>query len=135
MKTVIVFSVITTLIILNSGWNEGVKRKITSVEPEEPAGTCGNYSPETRGSAIFKAKCATCHSLDRDGTGPALKNVKNRLPRNSNYLELFVRNEDSLIKANDPYALKISKSRVPDYRHNYSKISKEDWEELENYLK
>ena len=137
MRTVLFFTLVSVIIVLRFDWNGWQpKRNNYAVESEEPIGTCGNYydSP-IKQPLVFKEKCATCHALERDGTGPALVDVIYRIPGGIKYLELFLRNEDSLIKAKDRYAIDISESRAIDWHHNYKEIPPEDWEELVKYFR
>jgi cytochrome c2 len=39
-----------------------------------------NQSLAADGAALFKANCASCHKIDKDFTGPALKGWKDRVP-------------------------------------------------------
>ncbi|TCK67591.1 quinol:cytochrome c oxidoreductase pentaheme cytochrome subunit [Winogradskyella wandonensis] len=63
------------------------------------------------GKSLFNAQCAACHKLDRKMTGPALRNVEARLYEEEGldreWLNKWIRNSSALIKAGDPYAVKI----------------------------
>lgn len=59
-----------------------------------------------KGSNLFKGNCAACHKPDRDMTGPALQGLLSRAPQPAiEWYLAFMQNEDSLIKAGDPYTL------------------------------
>ncbi len=63
-----------------------------------------------KGKQIFNQNCASCHSLDRKGTGPALRNVAARLEEeglDSEWIYAWVKNSAGLIKSGDSYANKI----------------------------
>ncbi|MBL7985685.1 MAG: c-type cytochrome [Flavobacteriales bacterium] len=63
------------------------------------------------GERIFKGLCASCHKLDKHMTGPALKGILDRAPQPSlKWLRTFLTNEDSLVKAEDPYTLSMRRS-------------------------
>ena len=65
------------------------------------------------GGAIFKAKCATCHSPFKDGTGPALFEVRKRWEAGKageGAIYLWVANQNAAA-ASDAYAKKIFDSR------------------------
>ncbi|MDC1310793.1 c-type cytochrome, partial [Flavobacteriaceae bacterium] len=57
------------------------------------------------------SNCAACHKLDKKMTGPALRNVENRLLEDEGldreWLYKWIRNSSSLIKSGDAYANKI----------------------------
>ena len=63
------------------------------------------------GKAIFNQNCAACHSLDRKMTGPALRNVEQRLADDEGldreWLYAWIRNSPAMIKSGDAYANKI----------------------------
>jgi hypothetical protein len=107
------------------------KQQSVCVTPD-PIPICGNVNSVSE-PAIFKAKCTTCHMLYKNSTGPKLHNVYNHLP-NEEWFELFVRNEDSLIKVNDKYARKIQKWSPVDGNHNFKEISDKQMSEIKEYL-
>ncbi|MEJ6792235.1 MAG: c-type cytochrome [Lacinutrix sp.] len=63
------------------------------------------------GKALFNANCASCHKLDKKMTGPALRNVEQRLADTEGldreWLYAWIRNSAGLIKSGDAYANKI----------------------------
>ncbi|WP_299364925.1 c-type cytochrome [Winogradskyella sp.] len=62
------------------------------------------------GKSLFNANCAACHKLDRDMTGPMLRNVEARLAEEGldrEWINAWIRNSSALIKAGDAYAVKI----------------------------
>jgi len=64
-----------------------------------------------KGKTLFNTNCAACHKLDKKMTGPALRNVEARLAEEEGldraWLSAWIRNSSALIKAGDPYAVKI----------------------------
>jgi len=54
------------------------------------------------GKALFKANCSSCHQLEKDGTGPALKGVLDRIPA-GDWKYNWVRNPAAVIKSGDSY--------------------------------
>lgn len=59
------------------------------------------------GAKLFKANCAVCHALtDQKLTGPGLAGVFDRAPK-GDWLHKWILNNEKLIKAGDPYAVKI----------------------------
>ncbi len=62
------------------------------------------------GKSLFNANCAACHKLDKDMTGPMLRNVEARLAEEGldrEWINAWIRNSNALIKAGDAYANKI----------------------------
>ncbi|MDQ3045938.1 MAG: c-type cytochrome [Bacteroidota bacterium] len=62
------------------------------------------------GEKIFKQNCAVCHSLGTNKiTGPGLAGIMSRVPQPAEaWLLKWIKNNDKMIKAGDPYAVKIS---------------------------
>lgn len=56
------------------------------------------------GKALFMSKCASCHALDKDLTGPALRGIIDKAPYNGDMAKMlhWVRNVNSLV-ASDPH--------------------------------
>jgi len=65
------------------------------------------------GGALFKAKCATCHSPFKDGTGPALSGVRGRWEAGGAKPGSIYKwvSDNAAAAASDPYAAKIKASR------------------------
>ena len=63
------------------------------------------------GKSLFNANCAACHKLDKKMTGPALRNVEQRLSEEEGldreWLYTWIKNSPSMIKSGDAYANKI----------------------------
>jgi len=66
-----------------------------------------------KGKSLFNANCAACHKLDKKMTGPALRNVEQRLSDDEGldraWLSAWIRNSSGVIKSGDAYADKIYK--------------------------
>lgn len=60
------------------------------------------------GRALFIAKCASCHAMDRVLTGPALFGVVERWGGDKVMLKEWIRNSEKLIKSGYPRAVEIS---------------------------
>lgn len=73
--------------------------------------------PLEEGKAIFTARCASCHNVNKDLTGPALKGVDER--RSIDWIVSFVKSSQSLVKAGDKDAValfeKFNKIPMPDH--------------------
>ncbi|MEJ2113406.1 MAG: cytochrome c, partial [Flavobacteriaceae bacterium] len=64
-----------------------------------------------KGKSLFNANCAACHQLDKKMTGPALRNVEQRLADDEGldreWISAWIRNSAGVIKSGDAYANKI----------------------------
>ncbi len=63
------------------------------------------------GSALFKAKCADCHKVEEDFTGPALKGITKR--RSLIWIYRFVHGPAKMIAMNDPQSLRLAEQWKP----------------------
>jgi cytochrome c2 len=59
----------------------------------------------SEGKKLFYSKCASCHMVNKEMTGPALKGVEARWP-DTTLLFAFVRNSQQVIDSNE-YAKKL----------------------------
>ncbi|GAB1462541.1 c-type cytochrome [Pedobacter sp.] len=59
------------------------------------------------GRTLFKSKCASCHALDHDGTGPALTPKVNELEEA--YLIPWIKNNQALIASGNKQAIEAAK--------------------------
>ena len=91
---------------------------LLSIPPQESKESympgCGTASPNSLneyvynkgngpdGKAIFQSNCASCHSLFKDLTGPALAGVTQRLP-DRKLVYKWVRNPDAMLKSGNVY--------------------------------
>lgn len=64
-----------------------------------------------KGKALFNTNCAACHKLDKKMTGPALRNIEQRLADEQGldraWLTDWIHNSAGMVKAGDAYAVKI----------------------------
>ena len=64
-----------------------------------------------KGKTIFNANCAACHKLDKKMTGPALRNVEQRLMDEQglgrDWIAAWIRNSADVIASGDSYGNKI----------------------------
>jgi cytochrome c2 len=59
------------------------------------------------GKAIFTAKCASCHIMGKDFTGPNLQGVLDRWGGNVDHIKTWVLNYSNAIKAGYPRAIEV----------------------------
>jgi len=57
------------------------------------------------GKALFNSKCAICHQLDKDGTGPMLRGIVDKDPYNGDNTKIYnwLRNVGTLLKTDQHY--------------------------------
>ncbi len=74
--------------------------------------------PLEEGKAIFAARCAACHNINKVLTGPALAGVHER--RSLDWIVNFVHSSQTVIKKGDEYAValynKFNKIPMPDHK-------------------
>lgn len=73
--------------------------------PEPKTIATENLAPTETGKKLFYAKCASCHMVNKDMTGPALKGVEDRWP-DKEKLYAFIRNSEEVIRS-DRYAREL----------------------------
>ncbi len=59
------------------------------------------------GEKLFKANCASCHKVDQNMTGPALKGVEERWAGKKELLYQWIQNPAKVKDMNDPYVNKL----------------------------
>ncbi|WP_316769280.1 c-type cytochrome [Pedobacter frigiditerrae] len=59
------------------------------------------------GKTLFKSKCASCHALDHDGTGPALTELVKTL--DDSFLIPWIKNNQALIASGNKQAIEAAK--------------------------
>ncbi|HXU25685.1 MAG TPA: c-type cytochrome, partial [Bacteroidia bacterium] len=69
-----------------------------------------NHASAADGKTVFKQNCAVCHALtDQKITGPGLKGLGDRVPKEGDWLFNWIKNNEKLIKGGNAYANKILK--------------------------
>lgn len=84
------------------------------------------------GEALFKANCASCHKIDADFTGPALKGWKDRVPA-GDWIYEWMANPSKMIST-DAYAKDLFKKWGPTTMTAFSAMSKEDVDAILKYV-
>lgn len=83
-----------------------------------------------KGKALFNANCASCHKLDKKMTGPALRNVEQRLSDDQgldrDWIYAWIRNSAKMVKEGDAYANKIFKEYNGTAMTAFPQLSDED---------
>ena len=66
-----------------------------------------------KGKALFNTNCAACHKLDKKMTGPALRDIEQKIADEAGldrkWITAWIHNSSGLIKSGDAYANKIFK--------------------------
>ncbi len=83
------------------------------------------------GKALFNAQCAACHKLDAKMTGPALRGVTER--QSSEWLHSWIKNSQAMVKAGDPYAVKIFEEYNKSIMTSFPQLSDTDIDNILAY--
>jgi len=82
-----------------------------------------------KGKTLFNTNCAACHQLDKNMTGPALRNVETRLAEQGldrDWIAAWIRNSPGVIKSGDAYANKIYNEYKQTAMTAFPQLSDED---------
>jgi mono/diheme cytochrome c family protein len=89
--------------------------------------------PEQQGKNIFTARCASCHAVNKQLTGPALAGVDQR--HTIDWIVNFVHSSQTLVKSGDKQAValfeKFNKIPMPDHPD----LTAEDIKGIVSYIK
>lgn len=85
------------------------------------------------GESIFKANCTSCHAVNRQVIGPALKGIDTRWA-DHDLLKKFILNSQSVIKGGDKYATELYQKYNQTVMPNHS-FSDAEMESLLAYIK
>lgn len=90
-----------------------------------------------KGKALFNTNCAACHALDRKMTGPALRHTERNLIENEGldreWLYAWIKNSAAMVKAGDPYAVKIFEEYDGAAMTAFPQLSNEDIDDILAY--
>ena len=89
--------------------------------------------PVEDGKTIFTSRCASCHNVNKQLTGPALAGVHER--RSIDWIINFVHSSQAVVKSGDKYAValyeKFNKIPMPDHQD----LSAENIKSIVEYIK
>lgn len=85
------------------------------------------------GEGIFKAKCASCHNMTKDVTGPALIGVLDRVP-SRDWLKSWIKDNVALRGSGDAYANKIYNQWGGAAMSQFAYFSDADLENVVEYI-
>ncbi len=84
------------------------------------------------GEALFKANCASCHKVDADLAGPALKGWRDRAPE-GDWIYKWVKNPSAMI-ATDAYAKSMFEKWKPTVMTAFSHLTNEEIDAIMKYV-
>ncbi len=84
------------------------------------------------GEALFKANCASCHKVDKDFAGPALKGWKDRVPP-GDWIYNWVHNPAAMI-AKDPFAKELFEKWKPTMMTSFASLKNEEIDAIMKYV-
>ena len=93
---------------------------------------------QKKGKALFGTNCASCHALNRDMTGPKLRDVETRLEaagKDRAWIYEWIRNSSGVIKSGDPYAVKLFNDWNKTAMTAFPQLSNEDIDAILEYTK
>lgn len=85
------------------------------------------------GAAIFKQKCTSCHAIDKQVVGPALKGVNDR--HDEAWLIKWTKNAPAMIASGDPAAKKLFDQFKPAMMTAFNELSDDDVKNIFAYIK
>jgi mono/diheme cytochrome c family protein len=77
--------------------------KVCSIALLVAGGLGWNEAAAQDGEKLFKANCASCHKVDQNLTGPALKGTRERWAGREELLYLWIKNPNAAIATGDAY--------------------------------
>jgi cytochrome c551/c552 len=92
-------------------------------------------SANVTASAIFTAKCALCHDLQRDKIGPALAGATSRWGNDNVKLKSFIRNSQQVIGGGDAYASTLYQKWHSSVMPSFPDLTDEELNLLVDYIK
>ncbi len=87
----------------------------------------------THGKQLFSNRCAACHAIAKDVTGPALRDVDKR--HTEDWIIKFVQGSQSVIKSGDPVAVQLFEKFNNTVMPNHPDLSNDDIKSIITYIK
>lgn len=100
MKKYLVLASCFTMLLLACGQGGNTTQSGTT--------TIGS-APSSAGKSLFTSKCAVCHSLKNDRTGPKLEGAIARWNNDTVKLRAYIKNSQEFVRNGDPYVTALFK--------------------------
>lgn len=92
--------VVSVLASMEKSAEAGQQEEWGCATVSEPISKHGGTNPE--GAKLFMDNCATCHKIDKDLTGPALRGIEDRV-KDKKLLYAWIRNNQLVLESGNPY--------------------------------
>lgn len=131
-------NIVTALLLVAVGLTATLYLKgSSSISTPETEFFCGTVSPypiknNLQGRELFTKNCASCHSIYKDLTGPALENFNERFPMED--FMLFIKDPEKAIKK-QPYLQALAKKYNSTAHPAFTKLTKHDLDDITEYIK
>ena len=86
------------------------------------------------GKMLFQDNCASCHSIIKDLTGPALAGVEDRI-KDKKLLYAWIRNSQAVLKTGNPYFKDLVKKYDNVTMTSFSNLSDDEIAAILDYIK
>ncbi len=107
MNMMTIRTVFLCLLVCLLACNEENTKQETTTKTDNVAATPASDEIIESGQSLFLQRCASCHAVNMDVTGPKLKGVAKRW-KNKTTLYAFIRNSQEVINTQkDPYAVAL----------------------------
>ena len=93
-----------------------------------------NLLAQDKGKALFSQNCASCHAIDKQLTGPALRGVEDRWSSKEN-LHAWIKNSQAFLKTGDPYANNLYNQFNKIAMNSFPGLSDQDIDAILGYIK
>lgn len=119
-------SLATPLFLFACGSGNDVAK--TAVSPQ-------SVSAESAGAAIFTAKCAICHDLQKDKIGPALSGTVGRWNNDRERVKSFIKNSQEVIGRGDAYTATLYQKWHNAVMPAFPDLTDNELDQLVDYIK
>lgn len=85
------------------------------------------------GKNLFKTRCTSCHGIEKDLVGPALKDVNSR--RTTDWIISFVHSSQAKVKSGDTAAIKLFEKYSQTVMPDQSDLKDNDIKNIVEYIK
>jgi cytochrome c2 len=86
------------------------------------------------GLKLFQDNCATCHKIDKDLTGPALRGIEDRV-KDKKLLYSWIRNNAVVLKSGNPYFTELYNKWNRTAMNAFPSLTDEEIEDILDYIR